>query len=111
MTGSTPADLAVTFRSLDRRLREALDGGDTERAAAPLAQLRSVVGSAAAELGIHGIDPNQGALGPTGDAIATQIERIPVDDWDDAQLDRLRALGLEAGRLLRSIADLTPDDD
>ena len=111
MTGSTPADLAVTFRSLGRRLREALDGVDTETATAPLTQLRSVVGAAAAELGIHGIDPQQDELGAIGDAIAAQIERTPIDDWDDTQLDRLRALALEVGRLLRSIADLTPDDD
>ena len=111
MTGSTPADLAVTFRSIDRRLREALDGVDTEVVAAPLAQLRSVVGSAAAELGIRDIDPHQDDLGAMGDAIATRIERTAIDDWDDAQLDRLRALALEAGRLLRSIADLSPDDD
>ena len=110
MTGSTPADLAVTFRSLGRRLREALDGGDPESAAAPLAQLRSVVGSTAAELGIHDIDPHQDDLGAIGDAIAAQIDRTSLDDWDEAQLDRLRAHGLEAGRLLRSIADLTLDD-
>jgi hypothetical protein len=110
MTGSTPADLAVTFRSLGRRLREALEGGDTEAAAVPLAELRAVVGSAASELGIHDIDPHQDDLGVLGDAIATEIDRRSIDDWDDPQLDRLRGLGLEAGRLLRSIADLTPDD-
>jgi hypothetical protein len=110
MTGSTPADLAVTFRSLGRRLKEALDGADAETAAPLVAQLSSVVASAAAEIGVQGAGLGDD-LATTGSAIAARIDRIPADEWDGAQLDRLRGFGLEAGRLLRSIADLTPPDD
>ncbi|HEX6786344.1 MAG TPA: hypothetical protein VF076_04065, partial [Acidimicrobiales bacterium] len=56
MTGSTPADLAVTFRSVDRRLREALDGTPaTDPGVAGLvAQLRAAVASAASTMGVAG---------------------------------------------------------
>ena len=49
MTGSTPSDLAVTFRSVDRRLREALDGtpATDPTVAGLVAQLRAAVDSAA----------------------------------------------------------------
>ena len=109
MTGSTPADLAVTFRSLARRLREALEGREpTGATVGPVAELHSVVAAAAAELGVPG--PSGADLAPAGDAIATAIERISADEWDDARLDRLRQLALDAGRLLRTIASLTAAD-
>ena len=58
MTGSTPSDLAVTFRSVDRRLREALDSTPaTDPAVAGLvAQLRAAVASAASTMGVAGGD-------------------------------------------------------
>ena len=108
MTGSSPADLAVTFRSIDRRLREAReareggDGGD-EAFAVPLAELRAVVAAAAAELDVDVVGAD---LAAQCAAIASAIERVPAKEWDGARLDRLRSLGLDAGRLLRSIADL-----
>jgi hypothetical protein len=42
----------------------------------------------------------------TGAAIASAIESIPADAWDDRRLERLRALALEAGRVLRQIEEL-----
>ena len=39
----------------------------------------------------------------TGAAVADAIAAIPADAWDDGQLERLRALALEAGQLLRGI--------
>ena len=45
-----------------------------------------------------------------GEAIAAAIGRVPADHWDPAQLERLRSSALDAGRLLRTIADLTEQD-
>jgi hypothetical protein len=109
MTGSTPADLAVTFRSVDRRLREALDGTPaTDPAVSGLvAQLRSAVASAASTMGVAG---GGGDLAVTANAVAERIDRVPADEWDDAHLESLRASALEVGRVLRAIAEATDHD-
>jgi hypothetical protein len=96
---TSPSDLAVAFRSLDRRRREALGGADD---AAPELQssLQSVIAEAAAEVGV----PAGADLAATSGAVAAAIERKPADAWDVAQLDRLRTLALRAGGLIREIA-------
>ena len=106
MTGSTPSDLAVTFRSVDRRLREALDGTPaTDPAVAGLvAQLRAAVASAASTMGVAGGGDD---LAATANAVAGRIDRVPADEWDDAHLESLRASALEVGRVLRAIAEQT----
>ena len=107
MAGSSPADLAVTFRSIDRRLREALDGSPPNDAAAvPAAELDRLVTTVAQDVGAAG----GGTLHDRGEAIAAAIDRVPADHWDQAQLERLRAAALDAGRLLRTIAELTEQD-
>jgi hypothetical protein len=90
MSNSSPADLAVTFRSIPRRLREAY-GDDTPRPGSDLAtQL-----AAAARL-----------LGTTADpaAIAGAIDAVKADQWDQGTLDGLRQVGLDVGAELRRIA-------
>jgi hypothetical protein len=107
MAGSSPSDLAVTFRSVDRRLREALEGEPpNDDAAGPVAELDRLVTTVAQDIGAAG----GGSLHERGDAIAAAIERVPADHWDQAQLERLRAAALDAGRLLRQIAELTAKD-
>jgi hypothetical protein len=109
MTGSSPADLAVTFRSVDRRLREALDGTPaTDPAVAGLvAQLRSAVAAAASTMGAAAGDD----LAVAANALAERIDRVPADEWDDAHLESLRASALEVGRVLRAIAQATDHAD
>jgi hypothetical protein len=107
MAGSTPADLAVTFRSIDRRLREALDGGPPNDAAeVPVAELDRLMTTVAQDVGAA----EGGTLQERGDAIAAAIQKVPTDHWDAAQLERLRSAALDAGRLLRTIAELTEQD-
>ena len=107
MAGSSPADLAVTFRSIDRRQREALqDEPPNDAAAAPVAELDRLVTTVAQDVGT----PDGGSLQERGDAIAAAIGRVSADHWDPAQLERLRAAALDAGRLLRTIAELTDED-
>ena len=106
MTGSTPADLAVTFRSIERRLREALDDTPpTDPAVAGLvAELRAAVASAASTMGFT---DGGGDLTATANAVAERIDRVHPDEWDDARLDALRASALDVGRVLRTIAQAT----
>jgi hypothetical protein len=101
MSSSSPSDLAVTFRSIPRRLREAL--GDTPAAGATAisAELSEQVGIAAG-LMHTAADPG---------AIADAIEEVPADDWDDATLTELRSAALDIGRLLRAIAAVAEGDD
>ena len=106
MTGSTPSDLAVTFRSVDRRLREALDGTPRPipRSPAWSRELRAAVASAASTMGVPGGGDD---LAATANAVAGRIDRVAIDEWDDAHLESLRASALEVGRVLRAIAEQT----
>ena len=86
MTGSSPADLAVTFRSIDRRLREALRGRATasdEAFAVPLAELarrrRRGRGRDGRRRGRRG-----SSCAVRGHRIAA-IERVPAEEWDGAR--------------------------
>jgi hypothetical protein len=99
MTGSAPRDLAVAFRSLGRRLREAQENGDGDDAAA-LEELRSIVQTAGKEVGVDTV----GDVGSMGEVVANAIEAVPADQWDPARLERLRSLALDAGQALRVIA-------
>lgn len=94
MSGSTPADLAVTFRSLARRQREAIGDADPRALGGLVAELRAHVAAAGA------------ALGTAGDAesVAAAIERRTTEDWDDATLTTLRQEALAAGAVLRRLA-------
>jgi hypothetical protein len=99
MTASTPSDLAVTFRSLGRRQREAIGDADPAPLAGLLAELDGHVAAAASAVGTSG-----GA-----DAVATAIERRRHDEWDDATLTALRDAALAAGAVLRRLADAAAD--
>jgi len=103
MSGSSPADLAVAFRSFGRRLDQALAEAkdDPDRAAAARAlvpQLEQVLAEASRASGIEA-----GDVSATGAAIADHIESIHADQWDDATLNRLRDQATRAGKALRDI--------
>ncbi|MET0147369.1 MAG: hypothetical protein ABW328_21685 [Ilumatobacteraceae bacterium] len=94
MSASTPADLATTFRSLDRRRREAI--GDADPA---------IVGVLSGDLQRH-VDAAASAVGSAADAesVAAAIAARPADSWDEPTLDELRRLALDVGAVLRRIA-------
>ena len=99
MSSSSPSDLAVTFRSIPRRLREAI--GDTPASATAdiASELNDQIEIAAKA--IHSAaDPS---------AIADAIEAVPADAWDEAALNSLRTAALDIGRLLRAIAAVAED--
>jgi hypothetical protein len=104
MSESTPDDLATFFRSVPRRLREAI--GDAEP---------SSVAGLVSELEAH-IDTARRLIGAPADpaAIASAISDRPADAWNETTLDTLRREALAAGRVLRRIAAVTgadADDD
>ena len=103
MSKSTPADVAVAFRSLDRRRREAIDAADGAPASGPLADLDREIAAAAALLGVA----------PAAATVAAAIAAKPTDDWDESVLDRLRQHATDAGTALRRVLDVAPpaDDD
>ena len=97
MSDSSPGDLAVAFRSIERRVRDALAPVDGDRSVAGplLAELDQVVQAAGAAIG---------APGASAEGVAAAIDARPPDKWDDAELRALRQHALDAGRLLRAIA-------
>lgn len=94
MSKTTPADLAVAFRSLARRLGEAIDAAETP-ADALVTELDTIVSRAAVLVG----------SAPDAAAVADAIESKPVDQWDVSTLDTLRDLGVSAGSVLRRISE------
>jgi hypothetical protein len=102
VSGSTPADLAVTFRSVARRLREAI-GDESEASVSGLVgELRGHVDAAGAVVGV----PSGGGA----DAVADAIVARRAEDWDQASLDELRREALAIGGTLRRIATVTETD-
>jgi hypothetical protein len=100
VSGSSPGDLAVAFRSLDRRLRESIGDGSDSAVGGLVGELRSHVDAAASLLGTTA-EPN---------AVAEAITARRPDDWDQSTLDELRRHALEAGAVLRRIAAATESD-
>ena len=96
MSNASPDDLAVTFRSIPRRLREAHGSASQETTASATTELNGLLHEAATMMGTTA-DP-----AAIADAIA---DRHPTE-WDDATLVRLGQLALDMGRLLRHIAAL-----
>ena len=96
MSESSPADLAVSFRSISRRLNEALApvGGDTSAAGSLSGELESVIDAAAKVVGTDA----------SANDIADAIAGRRADQWTGDDLATLRAQALETGRLLRAIA-------
>lgn len=95
MSASSPADLAVAFRSIPRRVEQALEsvGGDRSVGAAELSRLDRLVSEAASVLGT----PAEAS------AVATELTERPADAWDESDLDRVRALALEIGAAVRAV--------
>lgn len=106
VSDSSPADLAVAFRSFPRRLRQALaalDDDGARRAAAPHDDAaRRGIAEAARLIGA----PAGADAEATAAAVADRIEAVHPDRWDDAVLDGLRRQALAVGAAVRAITDL-----
>ena len=100
MSSSSPSDLAVTFRSVPRRLREAVGDTPAGDVASITAELDEQI-DIAARLMHSASDPA---------AIADAVDALPADSWDDDTLNSLRSTALDIGRLLRAIAAVAEGD-
>ena len=98
MIKSSPDDLAVAFRSLARRQREALDEAEGAPVGDLVARLRDTVAQAATLVG----------AAPDAVAVADAIDARPGEEWDEATLDSLRSLATTAGTTLRELAARRP---
>ncbi len=90
----------MTFRSLGRRLREAIGDGSESQVVGLVSELRGHVEAAAGLLGTS----------PDADAVADAIVARRADDWDEPTLDELRQHALGAGDVLRRIAATTESE-
>jgi hypothetical protein len=101
MSDTSPSDLAVTFRSVARRLTEAQGDASDESVRGLVEQIDRQVATAAS------------ALGTSSDssAVASAIEARHADEWETGTLTTLRAAALEIGRLLRAVAAQAGSDE
>ncbi len=100
MSSSSPRDLAITFRSISRRLREARGDAPDHVTAGVTAELVDQI-AIAAKLMRSAAEPG---------AIADAIEDVPADAWEESTLASLRSCALDIGRLLRAIAAVAESD-
>ena len=101
MTQSSPADLAVTFRSIARRLHEARGDAPASVVATQTAEIEGHIHAAASLL--H--------TSPDAESVAAAIQDRPAEDWSIADLDSLRANALQIGGLLRAIESKAGAED
>ena len=101
MSKTTPADLAVAFRSLVRRRDEALEAAEGAPVGGLLAELDRIIAAAAGIV----------RSAPTPEAVATAIGSRSIDAWDTDTLDELRGLATDAGTIVRRIAESGPDEE
>jgi hypothetical protein len=93
MSKTSPGDVAVAFRSLARREREALDAGAAAAATGLSSELRRIVAEAGTLVG------RPAAGGPSD--VAEAIEATPGAEWEQGVVDQLGELALAAGAALR----------
>jgi hypothetical protein len=101
MSSSSPSDLAIAFRSIPRRLREARGGASADSVFGIDRELDEQI-ELAARLMHASRDPEK---------IADAIHDVPPDAWDADTLNSLRTIALDIGRLLRAMAAVTDGND
>ncbi len=97
MSDSSPADLAVAFRSLDRRLAQAdHDGVTPADVASATNAVHAAVARAASVLGCD----------PTTVDVATAIQDRTPAQWTDAELSAVQAAANDAARAIRTLQNI-----
>jgi hypothetical protein len=94
MTTSTPADLAVAFRSLHRRLGQA-PSEETPPDAVTRAgdAVQAAITNAAVQLG----------SAATAEGVAAAIDHRHLSDWQQSDLDALQREALAAAKAIRDL--------
>ena len=97
MSTSSPADLAVAFRSLPRRLKEAAaEDAPPQAVSVAASAVSAAVGRAAGVLG----------TADTADAVAAELGSRKAEDWTDSDLVAIQHAADEAARAIRELADV-----
>jgi hypothetical protein len=96
-----PQDLAVSFRSFPRRLRELSSDADPTALAAASTAIDALVADAARLLHC----PADAA------AVAQAIETVANDEWTDDQLSSLQQTTMAIGAELRRLEDAATSDE
>jgi hypothetical protein len=96
MSKSSPADLAIAFKSLPRRLREAAqEGPSPAEVTAATAAVDAAIAAAASVM----------RSAPTAEAVSDAIaSRHPID-WTDSDLDAVQNHANAAARAIRDLED------
>lgn len=99
MSDASPQDLAISFRSIARRRREAQPDTPSEHADEIGRRIDAQVATAAGLL--H--------AGPDATQVADAIGAVHAKDWNDETLASLRSIATEIGTMLRDLAALSPE--
>lgn len=95
MSNSSPADLAVAFRSLPRRLDSAAADAPAPAITAARAGVDDAISQVARLLGA----PVSAA------AVADAIDQRRLEDWADSDLQQIQTHADAAGRAIRVLSD------
>jgi hypothetical protein len=95
MSNSSPADLAVAFRSLPRRLDNASADAPPAAVIAARAGVEDSISKTARLLGVA----------VSASAVADAIVQRRVDDWSDDELQQIQTHADAAGRAIRVLSD------
>jgi hypothetical protein len=94
MSTSSPNDLAVAFRSLARRLREApTDETPPEAITSAQRSVNEAIAAAGAVMG----------TAPDAEAVAAAVQARHTRDWTDADLASLQSSAEAAARAIRTL--------
>jgi hypothetical protein len=95
MSTSSPTDLAVAFRSMPRRLRQASNDAAPSAISAAATSVSSIIAQAARLMSCEA----------SSDAVAAAIGDRDLEDWTDQDLISLQALAQTAGRAIRVLEE------
>jgi type IV secretory pathway ATPase VirB11/archaellum biosynthesis ATPase len=96
MSKSTPTDLAVSFRSLARRMGQAVsDDTPPDALITAKGEVQGAIGAAASVVGSPA----------TAEDLASAIESRNLREWTEADLDALQTHANDAARAIRALSD------
>lgn len=108
VSASSPADLAVAFRSFPRRVHESVALARTADARAKAASAERVVAKVLTDAAVLLGTRSTGHISDVAAGVADFMDDESPEEWRDDRLEKLRALAREAGVALRGAA---PDDN
>jgi hypothetical protein len=98
MTTSSPADLAIAFRTLPRRIEQATNDKTPPGAVATADHdVHAAITAAATQLG----------AAATAEGVGAAIDHRQLSDWTDPELVELQGYANDAARAIRTLENLS----